>query len=166
MNLSSPGRSAGAIFFLRSGLIILHFKFAKSNHPIMKLTLQALAIFFILTGITFLIMPDSVLSFIEGISSESWFYYTAIIARLLLGILFFKAAPLTKFPTVFKVIGILAIIAAIAFIAIGHQKFQEFINSLISNLGQFAPITGLATMAFGGFLLYAIGNKTATEKSA
>lgn len=121
----------------------------------MKTILKAFGALFILTGIIILINRDSLFNYIEANMQETWFYITAIVARFIMGILFIKAADESRFPKVIKIIGILAILAAVIFMVIGKQNFLEFFTSLLPSLIPYAFISGLMVTVFGGFLIYA-----------
>ncbi len=87
-------------------------------------------------------------------------YITAIGVRLVFGILFIKVANQSRYPGVFKVLGYLFIIAAIVFIFIGQERFQNFISSVIPGVTPYARVASVFVMAFGVFLIYAAsGNK-------
>jgi hypothetical protein len=47
----------------------------------------------------------------------------------------------------------------------GQESFQDFITSLIPDVKPFAPVSGLLSIAFGGFLIYAfLRNKEVEQK--
>ncbi len=84
--------------------------------------------------------------------------------RLVLGILFIVAAKESKYPVVIKIFGYLFIIAAIIFIFMGQGSFQDFITSLIPDVKPFTPVSGLLSIAFGGFLIYAFSRNKELEQ--
>ncbi|NNF33881.1 MAG: hypothetical protein HKN68_07220, partial [Saprospiraceae bacterium] len=88
-----------------------------------------------------------------------WLYVSAIVVRLVLGILFIRAAKESKFPGVIKFIGYLLILFVIIFIAIGHNGFQDFVSSLLPIFKPYAPVSSLFAFAFGGFLIYAFSER-------
>ena len=121
----------------------------------MKLIIKLFGILMLLSGISLLIKPEIILSWIEDNMESSSLYLSAIIVRLVIGILFIITAKESKYPGVIKFLGYLFIIAGVILIFIGHEIFQDFINSLIPDFKPFAPVSGLLSMAFGGFLIYA-----------
>jgi len=109
----------------------------------------------LLSGISLLIKPTIILHWIESNMESTFLYVTAILVRFVFGIVFIIAAKTSKYPQVIKIFGYLFIIAAITFIFIGQDSFQNFISSLIPDINPFAPIAGLFSSVFGGFLIYA-----------
>lgn len=121
----------------------------------MKLIIKLFGILILILGISLLIKPEIILSWIEGNIESSSLYITTIVLRIIFGILFILIAKESKYPDVIKILGYLFIISGIILIFIGHEIFQDFINSLISDAKPFAPVSGLFGIAFGGFLIYA-----------
>jgi len=117
----------------------------------------------LLSGISLLIKPEIILNWIEDNMESSSLYITAIVVRLVIGILFIITAKESKYPGVIKFLGYLFIIAGVILIFIGHEIFQDFINSLIPDFKPFAPVSGLLSMAFGGFLIYAFSRNKKLE---
>ena len=86
-------------------------------------------------------------------------YISTIVIRFVLGIALIIAAKESKYPVVIKIIGYVAIAAALVLIIIGHNGFQVLLSSLIP-FKPYAPVSGLVGIAAGGFLIYAFsGNK-------
>ena len=121
----------------------------------MKLIIKLLGILFLLIGISLLIKPEIIIGWIKDNVENTSLYISAIVVRLVLGILFIIAAKESKYPGVIKFFGYITIIAAIIFIFMGHERFQDSISSLIPVFKPYAPVIGLVGMAFGGFLVYA-----------
>jgi len=130
----------------------------------MKLIVKLFGVLILLLGILLLINPEIIIGWIEDNMGNSSLYITAIAVRLVFGILFMVAARESKYPRVIKFFGYLFIIAAITFIFIGQESFQSFITSLIPDVKPFAPITGLLSIAFGGFLIYAFSRNKELEQ--
>ena len=131
----------------------------------MKLIIKLFGILILLAGISLLIYPDIIIGWIENNTGSTSLYITAIVVRLVFGILFIVAAKESKYPTVIKVFGYLFIIAAIIFMFIGQESFIDFITSIIPNVRPYAPVSGLLAIAFGGFLIYAFSrNKELGQK--
>ncbi len=125
----------------------------------MQFIIKILGFIIISIGCYILFDPGSIFEFIESNLQNPSLYIGAIVGRLVLGLLFLKAASKSTYPTVIKVVGILAIMAAVAFIIIGRDGFQSFIISLLPLFEPYGRIAGLACVAFGGFLIYAFSQK-------
>ena len=119
----------------------------------------------LLSGISLLIKPEIIFGWIENNMENTSLYIFAIVVRLVLGILFIVAARESKYPGVIKFFGYLFIIAAIILIFLGQESFHDFITSVIPDVRPFAPVAGLLSIAFGGFLIYAFSrNKELGQK--
>ena len=112
----------------------------------------------LLAGISLLINHKFIIGWIEDNMESTLLYISAIVARLVLGVLFIVAAKESKYPVVIKFFGYLFVIAAIIFVFMGQESFQHFIASLIADVKPFAPVSGLVSIAFGGFLIYAFSS--------
>ncbi len=121
----------------------------------MKLFIILLGILLMVSGIYWLINPEIVAGLIEGNLEKSSLYLAAIIGRLVIGILFLISANESKFPITIKVLGSMALIAAIVFIFIGHEGFTDFISSIMSIFKSYGRIGGLVCLIFGSFIIYA-----------
>ena len=130
----------------------------------MKLIIKLFGILLIFLGISLLIKAEIIIGWIENNMEKTSLYILAIAVRLVLGVLFIVAARASKYPRIIKFLGYLFLVAAIIFILIGQESFQGFISSLIPDVKPFAPLSGLLSIAFGGFLIYAFSrNKGLTE---
>ncbi|MBT8234032.1 MAG: hypothetical protein HKO66_15180 [Saprospiraceae bacterium] len=125
----------------------------------MKHIVKLIGVFIILIGLTIIIKPDFIFNAIEDNKESKGLYFLAIGFRFILGVIFIKVAEDSKFSTIIKFIGYLAILAALVFVFIGHASFQDLISSLSNNFKPQAPIIGVVGILFGGFLIYAIQEK-------
>ena len=130
----------------------------------MKLIIKLFGILLLLAGISLLINPEIIIGWIEENMENTSLYISAIVVRLVFGILFIAAARESKYPNLIKFFGYLFIIAAIIFIFIGQESFQDFITSFIPHVKPFAPISGMLSIVFGGFLIYAFSRNKEIEK--
>jgi hypothetical protein len=129
----------------------------------MTLIIKLFGILLLLSGLSLLINPEIILGWIENNMGNTSLYISAIIVRLVFGILFIVAARESKYPGVIRFFGYLFIIAAIIFIFMGQESFQDFISTLIPDVKPFAPLSGLLSIAFGGFLIYAFSRNKELE---
>ena len=121
----------------------------------MKLIILLLGILLILSGVSLLFAPEIIFEFLEKNKENLSLYISAIVVRLVLGILLIKSANESKYPVIIKILGFLFIIIAVIFIFIGRESFQDLISSLLPVFKPYGRIGGLASMAFGSFLIYA-----------
>ncbi len=130
----------------------------------MKLIIKLFGILILLSGISLLIKPEIIFGWIEGNMEKTSLYISAIVVRLVFGVLFIVAARESKYPGVIKFFGTLFIIAAIIFIFLGQESFQAFITGLIPDVKPYAPVSGLLSIAFGGFFIYAFSRNNELEQ--
>lgn len=83
--------------------------------------------------------------------------YLAVGIRLLLGVALIVAAPDSLFPVLFRIVGVVAILAALALPIMGIERIRRLV-------GWFAALPPLALrlwlvfgFAFGAFLIYGTG---------
>lgn len=121
----------------------------------MKIIINFFGILIILISIFLLIKPESIYDWLGDNLDNTSMYISAIVGRLVFGILFVTAAKESKYPTGIKFLGYLMIIAAIIFIFNGIEGFQDFMSSLIPNIKPYAFLHGLFGMGIGGLIIYA-----------
>ena len=100
--------------------------------------------------------PDKIWNLVNGLMNKDWGIYVAVIARLLLGAALIIAAPGTRFPLAFEILGWFTIVAAVMILIIGRDKlrrfgtwFQRFSPAMIRTWLLFG-------VAFGAFLIHGI----------
>lgn len=131
----------------------------------MKLIIKLFGIIMCLLGISLLIKPEIIIGWIENNMENTSLYISAIIVRLVFGILFILASKESKYPGVIKFFGYIFIIAAIIFILIGQEHFQNFISSIFPIVTPYTLVSGLFSIVFGGFLIYAFSRNKKLEQS-
>jgi len=126
----------------------------------MKLIIKIIGIFILVLGFSFLIKPEYVFGWIEDNAKNQSLYIIAVVIRLILGFLFIISAKESKYPVFLKILGYIAILAAIGLIFIGQNGFQDLISSVFSHIKSYTAVIGLVALALGTFLIYAVsGNK-------
>ncbi|MBT8263773.1 MAG: hypothetical protein KJN75_00410 [Muriicola sp.] len=121
----------------------------------------------ILAGLFLLIDPEILFGFLEENTDNTTIYIIAIVFRLLLGVLFVGYASQSKFPRIIKFIGGIAILAAILFVFIGQEGFQDVLAWVLHGFRSFGRIAGLVVIAFGGFIIHAftgINDRSSSSK--
>ena len=122
----------------------------------MKLIIKIIGILILILGFSFLIKPDYVFGWIVDNANNQSLYIMAIVIRLILGFLFIISANASKYPVFLKILGYIAIIAAIVLIFIGQNGFQDLISSVFSHIKSYTAVIGIVALAFGAFLMYAV----------
>ena len=129
----------------------------------MKLIIKLIGILLLLSGISLLIKPEIIIDWMENNRVNTSLYIAAIVARFVFGILFIAAARESKYPGVIKFLGYLFILAGIIFTFIGQESFQNLMTALIPAVKPYAAVSGLLSIAFGGFLIYSFSRNKELE---
>ena len=147
----------GTIENFVSYLIILvdDFLCCTNNKP-MKTVMHIFGFLVIISGLFLIIVPNSIFQIVEANSSSLGFYILAIVIRLVLGALFLITAKTSKFPRAFSFLGIIAIMAAVFFIVIGQEGFQDMVAQILHGTMPFARAAGVIVLLFGAFIIYAL----------
>jgi hypothetical protein len=130
----------------------------------MKLIIKLFGLLMLLSGLSLLIKPEFIFDYIGNNMENTSLYISAIVVRLIFGILFIVTAKESTYPGVIKFFGYLFILAAILLVFMGQESFQDFITSIIPDVKPFTPVIGLLSIAFGGFLIYAFSRNKKIEK--
>lgn len=125
-----------------------------------SLLIKLLGAFLIVAGISIFIYPEMIFDWILSNLNQFWFYISVIVGRLSLGILLIIAAKESKYPIAIKVLGYLAVIAALGFLFIGHGNFENFLSTLITKAKPLTPISGVISLVAGVLLIYAFSSNT------
>jgi len=128
----------------------------------MKLIIKLFGLLLLVAGISLLIYPELIIGWIGDNMENTLLYITAISVRLVIGFLFIIAAGESKYPLGIKLLGYLFILASIILMFLGQFGFQHLINSVIPEVEPYAPLSGLLSILFGGFIIYAF---TANKKN-
>lgn len=125
----------------------------------MRFFIKFLGVLLIISGLSLLVKSELLFDWLEKNSNKTSIYIAAILARLVLGVLFIKIARLSKFPITVKIFGYLLVIAAMTFLIIGHDRFTIFMQTVIASFKQYSSMVGLLVVVFGGFLYYAFSGR-------
>jgi hypothetical protein len=121
----------------------------------MKLVISLFSALIILAGLLLLINPEIIFQFVEQNMHSLWMYVTAILVRLVIGVMLVLTASQSRFPATIKVLGFLFLIVALIILFMGREGLHHFISSLLSEFLAYARIVGVIAMVFGGFIIYA-----------
>lgn len=102
-------------------------------------------------------VPDKLKTSVSSAMDKYWGIYVAVIVRLVLGSALVVAAPASRFPAVFRVLGLLTIVAAIIVALMGRDRIRRFLAWFSERFS--APVVRLLLlfgMAFAGFLVYGV----------
>ncbi len=129
----------------------------------MKSIIKFFGLLIILLGISILFNSEGLYDWAEKNIENIIFYISVIVARLVLGLSLIFAAKESKYSDAIKIFGYLTILGAVFVILIGHNGFQNLMNSLLPIFKPYAPVSSLIGIALGGFLIYAFSMKNIIE---
>lgn len=121
----------------------------------MLIIIHIFALLITVAGIALMVKPEFILDFITRHVKSQAMFAAAIVMRLVLGLLLITLAGLSRFPLTVTVFGWIAVIAAVTFAWIGHDRFTRLILWIMDKVGPFGRIGGFFALLFGLFLLYA-----------
>ena len=102
-------------------------------------------------------VPRKLMQSVKGIMDQDWGIYLAVATRLVLGVALVLSASDSRFPSIFLILGWIAIVAGVAVALLGRERMRRFVNWWIE---RFSPsgirLWVLFAMAFGGFLIYGV----------
>lgn len=109
-----------------------------------------------LGGAVLLVRPDTISRLIAKHADSMGLHLSAIIARVILGVVLIIAAPESRFPVTLQVLGWLSIAAALVLGVIGRARLQSLIQWALGLTPRFKRPAGILAVFFGGFLVYAV----------
>lgn len=121
----------------------------------MKIIIKLFGVLLLLAGVTLVIKPSLIIDWLQDNIQTTFIYITAIAVRLILGILFLLTAKESKYPKTIKVLGYLFVLSAIALVFMTQGNFHNFMSEIIPEFTPYATISGLVSIVFGSFLIYA-----------
>jgi hypothetical protein len=91
-----------------------------------------------------------------GALHMDWGIHLAVVLRLVLGVALVIAAPESRFPLIFEILGWIAIAAAVAILLMGRDRLRKFIGWFQRMSSAMIRVWLLFGIAFGAFLVYGI----------
>jgi len=103
-----------------------------------------------------LFAPDKILKLVNGVMDKDWGIHAAVVARLLLGAALIIAAPESRFPLIFEILGWIAVAAAAGILFMGRERLRKFVAWFAQFSQAMIRVWLLFGIAFGAFLVYGI----------
>ncbi len=100
--------------------------------------------------------PNRLIKLVKGAMHEGWGMYVAVLARVLLGVSLILAAPDSKFPMTFEILGWLTLVAAVVLPFIGRDRLSALIAWFERRPNSLIRLWTLFGVLSGGFLIYGI----------
>ena len=105
-------------------------------------------------GILGLVRPSRLVGVIRGVWRSSRGPYLAFVIRIVFGLTLLLAASESRFPILFRNIGIISIVAAFASWFVGSARMHEFVFWWTGRSPKFIRGWSLAVVGMGVFLVY------------
>ena len=125
----------------------------------MQIALAFFAVFMIVTAGFGVIFPNESLSFLREIVVGPGLW-GAIGGRLVLAVLLWFSAPVSRTPITFRVLAILALISALFVVTVGSQGLLEIIDWYAAWPNWGIRLQATLGMAFGVFLLWSVASRS------
>lgn len=109
----------------------------------------------LLAGIVIIIDPEIIFGHLRKNLDQLSLQFTAVAARLVIGILLLSQAEASKFPLTVEILGWLSLVAAMTFAVMGRGHFIRLMSWALSLLKPLGRVGGIFAAAFGAFLIYA-----------
>ena len=99
-------------------------------------------------------VPQKMMGFVYGVTAKDWGIHLAVVLRLLLGAALVIAAPRSRFPATFEVLGWIAIAAAVALLFMGRKRLHKLVAWFERMPQPLIRAWLLFGVVFGAFLAY------------
>ncbi len=108
-----------------------------------------------LVGATGVVKPPTLMRRVTSLWQTGRGIHVAVGVRLIMGVVLIAAAPSCHFPEAVRILGIIALVAAVLIPFIGSKRLGAFIHWWVSSPPGLVRVSGLVATAFGAFLIYA-----------
>ena len=125
-------------------------------------TLLLVALYFLVLGAVSLVMPSRASSFLLGFATTSRKHYIELIARFLVGLALLTTAPRSSNSTALLAFGWLLLVTTGVMALVPWRTHQRFAQASVPRALRFLPLIGIASLAFGLGLAWAVVNVSAT----
>lgn len=103
-----------------------------------------------------IVVPDKMMSFVYGALEKDWGIHLAVFLRLVLGAALVIAAPDSRFPLVFEILGWIAIVAAVTLVFMGRTRLRKLVAWFEHMPMPLIRVWLLFAIAFGALLVYGV----------
>ncbi|MDH3732885.1 MAG: hypothetical protein OEU54_05090 [Gemmatimonadota bacterium] len=123
---------------------------------------MAVGVVYLLLGLSMAVSPGWFFSITDWTSRQG--LLIAAVMRVVIGIALHLAAPASRYPRVFRVIGTIALVAGLIMLFIPLEFWAEHMQWwMVDNASAFRWILVLAATPFGAFVVYAARPRSPTR---
>ncbi len=108
-----------------------------------------------LVGATGVVSPAMLMRGVTSLWQTGRGMHVAVGIRLVMGVVLIAAAPSCRFPEAVRILGIIALVAAVLIPFIGSKRLGALIDWWASSPPGLVRVSGVVATAFGVFLIYA-----------
>jgi hypothetical protein len=124
------------------------------NPASLSFLFAAVGVLIFLASAVGFVNPGWLVSRVSSAWDRSWSMYAAVGARVLIGVIFILAAPATRFPIAFQIIGYAAIAAAVILLFVGKERIGRLLAWFTKCPRSLMRLWLFLGMAGGGFIVY------------
>ena len=106
-------------------------------------------------GVWGIVKPASLLAFLSRWQTREGLWAGAAF-RLLFGLALWSAAPLSRFPAILQVVGVVVLVAGLAMPFIGLARFKSMVACWLNKPPALIRVWAVATLALGVFFVWAV----------
>ena len=121
-----------------------------------KTILAAVAVFFLILGMTALIRPSSARRFLLAFATSALKHYTELATRFVVGAAMLLVAPHSACSSALTAFGWLLIATTAVMTLIPWRVHYRFAAASVPKALRFLPMIGVSSLALGGLLLWAL----------
>ncbi|MCG8591946.1 MAG: hypothetical protein MJE66_21840 [Proteobacteria bacterium] len=122
----------------------------------MAIAVSLVGVVVVLLGVAIAVVPERFLGTLASLESRPRFAI-AVGVRVAMGVLFLLAAPACQLPTVVRVIGVIALVAAGGLLLMGRARMDAFVAWWLELPTAVLRSWSVVAIAFGALLVYAGG---------
>ena len=125
-------------------------------------TLLLVALYFVLLGAVSLFKPARASSFLLGFATTSRKHYVELLARVVVGFSLLTIAPKSSYSMALSAFGWLLLLTTGVMALVPWRVHQRFAQASVPRALRFLPLIGVASLALGLALAWAVVNVSAT----
>ncbi len=115
----------------------------------------AIGLLLVVASTVILVKPNLVFGYLLNHIEKYYIYWSAIVARLLIGLLLISLSSESLFPLITRILGFITLGVGAVLLMIGKENFQNLGKKVLNMAEPFGRIGGILGLVFGLFLIHA-----------
>lgn len=112
----------------------------------------------LILGVIGVLVPNRLLALAQFTTTPTGIYVAAGV-RFAIGLILLGVASQSRFPTILRVLGLLAIVGGFGTLALGADRARTIVDWILAQGMMLVRAFGIFALAIGSFLAYAIGSR-------